>query len=194
MNSKFRVAIFASGSGSNAEVIANYFQDNPLIKVVLVLSNNPQALVLNRAKKLNLPSKIFNKEEYSSSKVLGWLKEYEVTHVVLAGFLWLVPSSFLIAYPDKIINIHPALLPKFGGKGMYGMKIHESVRQLNETETGITIHLVNDKFDEGEILYQGKCEVLPTDTPEQIAHKVHQLEYASYPKVIEKWILAKNLD
>jgi phosphoribosylglycinamide formyltransferase-1 len=194
MNSKFRVAIFASGSGSNAEVIANYFQGHSLIKVVLILSNNPQALVLTRAKKLNLPSKVFNKEEYSSSKVLGWLTEYEVTHVVLAGFLWLVPSSFLKVYPDKIINIHPALLPKFGGKGMYGMKIHESVRQLNETETGITIHLVNDKFDEGEILYQGKCEVLSTDTPEQIAHKVHQLEYASYPKVIEKWILDKSLD
>ena len=190
MSSKFRVAIFASGSGSNAEVIANYFQDHPLIKVVLILSNNPQALVLSRAKKLNLPSMVFNREEYGSSKVLGWLTEYEVTHVVLAGFLWLIPSAFLKAYPDKIINIHPALLPKFGGKGMYGMKIHESVRQLNETETGITIHLVNDKFDEGEILYQGKCEVLSTDTPDQIAHKVHQLEYASYPKVIEKWILA----
>ena len=194
MNSKFRVAIFASGSGSNAEEIANYFQNNPFIKVVLILSNNPHAFVLDRAKKLNLPSKVFNREEYMSSKVLGWLTEYEVTHVVLAGFLWLVPSAFLKVYPDKIINIHPALLPKFGGKGMYGMKVHELVRQLNETETGITIHLVNDKFDEGEILYQGKCKVLSTDTPEQIAQKVHQLEYAFYPKVIERWILDKNLD
>jgi phosphoribosylglycinamide formyltransferase-1 len=192
MSSKFRVAIFASGSGSNAEEIVNYFKNHPLIKVVLILSNNPHAIVLDRAKKLDVPAKVFNREEYTSSTVLGWLTEYEVTHVVLAGFLWLVPSPFLKAYPNKIINIHPALLPKFGGKGMYGMKIHESVRQLNETETGITIHLVNDKFDEGEILYQGKCEVLSTDTPEQIAHKVHQLEYASYSKVIEKWILDKN--
>jgi len=194
MNSKFRIAIFASGSGSNAEEIARYFQDHSLIKVVLILSNNPQALVLERAKKLNLSSKVFNREEYKSTTVLEWLREFEVTHVVLAGFLWLVPSAFLETYPDKIVNIHPALLPKFGGKGMYGMKIHELVRQLNETETGITIHLVNEKFDEGEILYQGKCKVLSTDTPEQIAQKVHQLEYAFYPKVIEKWVLDKNLD
>ncbi len=194
MNQKFRVAIFASGSGSNAEKIAIYFQEHPLIRVVLILSNNPHALVLERAKKLKVPFTVFNREEFTSSKVLGWLKEYEVTHVVLAGFLWLVPASLLKAYPEKIINIHPALLPKFGGKGMYGMKIHELVRQSNETETGITIHLVNDKFDEGVILYQGKCEVLASDTPEQIAHKVHQLEYAWYPKIIERWILSEDLN
>lgn len=194
MNQKFRVAIFASGSGSNAEQIAHYFQDHPRIHVVLILSNNPLAMVLERAKKLNLPSKIFNKEEYTSWKVLGWLKEYGVTHVVLAGFLWLIPSSFLKIFPEKIVNIHPALLPKFGGKGMYGMKIHELVRQSNETETGITIHVVNEKFDEGVILYQGKCEVLASDTPEQIAHKVQQLEYAWYPKIIERWILGEDLN
>lgn len=189
MNQKFRIAIFASGSGSNAEVIANYFKNHPLIEVSMVLSNNPEAQVLDRAKKLNLPAKVFNREEYLTSKIINWLKEYTVTHIVLAGFLWLIPSDFLKAYPGKIINIHPALLPKFGGKGMYGRKIHELVRESNETETGITIHLVNDKYDEGVILYQGKCEVLATDTPEQIARKVHQLEYACYPKVIEKWIL-----
>jgi phosphoribosylglycinamide formyltransferase-1 len=189
MNKKFRVAILASGNGSNAEQIVRYFEDHPSITVAVILTNNPKAFVLERAKMLNVPSKIFNKAEYNSSAVLDWLKEYQVTHIVLAGFLWLIPRTFLTAYPDKIINIHPALLPKFGGKGMYGMKIHESVRQLNETETGITIHVVNDKFDEGKIIDQHKCNVSSTDTPEEIAHKVHALEYAWYPKVIEEWIL-----
>ena len=188
MNQKFRIAIFASGSGSNAEVIASYFKSHSFIRVSLVLSNNPKAQVLERARKLNIPAKVFNKEEYITN-VINWLKEYSVTHIVLAGFLWLIPSAFLKAYPGKIINIHPALLPKFGGKGMYGRKVHELVRESNETETGITIHLINDKYDEGAILYQGKCEVTSTDTPEQIEYKVRQLEYSCYPKIIEKWIL-----
>jgi phosphoribosylglycinamide formyltransferase-1 len=192
MNKNFRVAIFASGSGSNAEQIVRYFQNHPSISVVLILTNNPAAYVLERAKNLNVPSKTFDKAEYLSPAVLEWLKEYQVTHVVLAGFLWLVPSALLHAYPDRIINIHPALLPKFGGKGMYGMKIHELVRELNETETGITIHLVNDKFDEGKIIDQRKCNVSPDDSPEEIALKVHQLEYAWYPRVIEQWILGDN--
>jgi phosphoribosylglycinamide formyltransferase-1 len=191
MSQKFRIAIFASGSGTNAEAIIKYFKDHPLIKIELVLSNNPNALVLERAKKFSVPAKVFNREEFTSDKVAGWLRDHGVTHVVLAGFLWLIPASLLKSYPNEIINIHPALLPKFGGKGMYGMKIHELVRSLNETETGITIHLINDKYDEGPILYQGQCDVASTDTPEDIANKVHQLEYANYPLIIEQWILGK---
>jgi phosphoribosylglycinamide formyltransferase-1 len=190
MNQKFRIAIFASGSGSNAEEIIRYFKGHRYIQVDFILSNNPQALVLERAKKFGIPSKVFNREEFAFS-VTGWLQEHHITHIVLAGFLWLIPSAILKAYPNKIINIHPALLPKFGGKGMYGMKIHELVRQLDEKETGITIHLINERYDEGPILHQGRCEVLPSDTPQQIADKVHQLEYATYPSVIEKWILSE---
>ena len=178
-------------SGTNAEAIIKYFKDHPLIKIELVLSNNPNALVLERAKKFAVPTKVFNREEFSSDEVVTWLREYGITHIVLAGFLWLIPASLLKSYPNEIINIHPALLPKFGGKGMYGMKIHELIRSLNETETGITIHLINEKYDEGPILYQGRCEVASTDTPKDIANKVHQMEYANYPLVIEQWILGK---
>jgi len=191
MSQKFRIAIFASGNGTNAEAIIKYFKDHPLIKIELVLTNNPNALVLERAKKFAVPTKIFNREEFSSDEVVKWLREYGITHVVLAGFLWLIPTSLLKSYPNEIINIHPALLPKFGGKGMYGMKIHELIRSLNETETGITIHLINEKYDEGPILYQGRCQVASTDTPKDIANKVHQMEYANYPLVIEQWILGK---
>jgi phosphoribosylglycinamide formyltransferase 1 len=191
MSQKFRIAIFASGSGTNAEAIMKYFQDHPLIKIELVLTNNSNALVLERARKFGVPTKVFNREEFASDEVVKWLREYGVTHIVLAGFLWLIPASLLKSYPDQIINIHPALLPKFGGKGMYGMKIHELIRSLNETETGITIHLINDKYDEGPILYQGRCEVASVDTPKDIANKVHQMEYANYPVVIEQWILGK---
>ena len=155
----------------------------------MVLSNNANAFVLERAKKLEIPTKTFNREEFD--KVVLALKENGITHVVLAGFLWLIPASLIKAFPNKIINIHPALLPKFGGKGMYGMKIHELVRTSNETETGITIHLIDEKYDEGPILFQGKCSVSDNDSAQEIAHKVHQLEYAHYPVIIEKWILGK---
>jgi phosphoribosylglycinamide formyltransferase 1 len=192
MSQKFRIAIFASGSGTNAEAIMKYFKDHPLIKIELVLTNNPNALVLERARKFGVPTKVFNREEFASDEVVKSLREYGVTHIVLAGFLWLIPASLLKSYPNQIINIHPALLPKFGGKGMYGMKIHELIRSLNETETGITIHLINDKYDEGPILYQGRCEVASADTPKDIANKVHQMEYANYPLVIEQWILGIN--
>ena len=188
MAQEFRIAIFASGSGTNAEAIIKYFKNHPFVKIELVLSNNPQALVLERAKKFSIPTKVFNREEFESG-VVNRLQQFQITHIVLAGFLWLIPSSLLKTYPDKIINIHPALLPKFGGKGMYGMKIHELVRTLNETETGITIHVINDKYDEGPVLYQARCEVTNSDTPHQIAHKVHELEHAYYPKVIEKWLM-----
>ena len=187
MSQEFRIAIFASGGGTNAEAIIRHFKDHPLIKVALVLSNNPNALVLERTKKFAIPTRVFNKNEFE--QVAYSLKEYKITHIVLAGFLWLIPTSLIKAFPNRIINIHPALLPKFGGKGMYGMKIHELVRTLNETETGITIHVINEKYDEGPILFQGRCEVSGTDSPQDIANKVHQLEYAHYPVIIEKWIL-----
>lgn len=191
MNKQFRIAIFASGSGTNAEEIFRHFQDHPSIEVVLLLSNNPEAYALQRAKKFNIETKIFNRIEFRESiLVLDWLNERKVTHIVLAGFLWLIPGYLTSAFHNRIINIHPALLPKFGGKGMYGMKVHEAIRNGNEKETGISIHLVNDQYDEGEILFQATCVVEDSDTPEQIAQKVHALEYAHYSRVIEQWIMS----
>jgi phosphoribosylglycinamide formyltransferase-1 len=193
MGLKSKVAIFASGSGSNAEEIIKRFKHHPTIEVVLLLSNNPDAFALERARKFNVPSKIFTRQEFKeSSKVLDRLKEKEVTHVVLAGFLWLIPHYLIQAYPNHIINIHPALLPKFGGKGMYGMKVHEAVKAAGEVETGITIHLVNEHYDEGKILFQGRCTVDVNSSAEDIAASVHKLEYEFYPKVIEEWIGDSN--
>ena len=189
MKNSPRLAIFASGSGTNAEAIMNHFKQHSSAKVVLLLSNNSEAFALERAKKFNVPTKVFTRQQWKESEiVLEWLAQKEVTHVILAGFLWLVPQYLIQAYPDKIINIHPALLPKFGGKGMYGMKVHESVKSMGEKETGITIHVVNQHYDEGEILFQSKCSVDESDTPVTIAQKVHELEYAHFPGVIEKWI------
>jgi phosphoribosylglycinamide formyltransferase 1 len=189
---KFRIAIFASGSGSNAEEIIKYFKQHGHVGVVLVLTNNPQAFVLDRAKRLNVSSKVFSREMFRQpGEVLQWLKESQVTHIVLAGFLWLIPEYLIKAYPDRIVNIHPALLPKYGGKGMYGAKVHESVKAAGEKETGITIHLVNEKYDEGKILFQGRCKVEESYSPEKIAECVHKLEYEHYPKVIDQWIMNK---
>ncbi len=160
MNNKFHLAIFASGNGSNAEAIINYFLHHPQIEVVILLTNNPNALALERAKKFNVPCKVFDKQQFGErDEVLLWLNEFKVTHIVLAGFLWLLPENLINAFPDKIINIHPSLLPKFGGKGMYGMKVHEAVSAAGETETGITIHLVNGHYDEGRILLQVSCRI-----------------------------------
>jgi phosphoribosylglycinamide formyltransferase-1 len=184
-----RIAIFASGSGTNAEEIMKHFQQHPSASVVILLSNNPEAYALKRAEKFGVPSRVFTKPQWRDCEVvMEWLAEKNVTHIVLAGFLWLVPAYLIKAYPGKILNIHPALLPKFGGKGMYGMKVHETVKSLGETETGITIHVVNEIYDEGEILFQAKCSVDPNDTPVSIAQKVHQLEYQHFAKVIEQWI------
>jgi phosphoribosylglycinamide formyltransferase-1 len=190
---KNRIAIFASGSGSNAEEIVTYFNGHPSIAVELVLSNNANAFVLERAKRLGIPSLVFSKEEFGNSAyILHILGQKNITHIVLAGFLWLIPSYLIQAYPDKIINIHPALLPKFGGKGMYGLKVHEAVKLALEKETGITIHLVNEKYDEGKILFQGRCIVEPHFTPSEIAACVQKLEYEHYSKVIEEWITRDN--
>ena len=170
-----------------------YFKSDPQIKVALLLSNNSDAGALIRARNFHVPSKVFDKSQFrESGEVLKWLKEADVTHIVLAGFLWLVPENILHAFPRNIINIHPSLLPRFGGKGMYGSKVHEAVIAAGLKETGITIHEVNECFDEGKILFQTSCSVDKTDSAEMIAQKVHALEHANYPKVIENWILKRG--
>lgn len=184
-----RIAIFISGSGSNAEKIIEHFQNHETIKVVLVLSNNAGAYGLQRAARYNIATLVFNKVQFrESDEIVSVLQAAGVTHIVLAGFLWLIPQNLIEAFPNRIINIHPALLPKFGGKGMYGMRVHEAVKAAGEIETGITIHEVNAHYDEGKILAQQKCRVEKSDSPEQIAAKVQQLEHQHYPQVIEKWI------
>lgn len=189
MNQPVRLAVFLSGNGSNAEVIFSYYKNHPSIQVVLVLSNNPSAFGLQRANKFNIPSRVFTKQQFrESDEVIQWLKEANVTHIVLAGFLWLIPANLIKEYPHHIINIHPALLPKYGGKGMYGAKVHETVKAAGETETGITIHEVDERYDEGRVLFQVKCLIHPTYSPEQIAEQVQRLEHAHYPRVIEQWV------
>lgn len=191
---KYGLAIFASGNGSNAEAIIRYFKDHPSISVKVVLSNNPNAGVLGRAERFGIPTIVFNRTEFADpSRILEPLARAHVTHVVLAGFLWLVPGYLIDAYPDRIVNIHPALLPAYGGKGMYGMKVHDAVRAAGEKETGITIHVVNEHYDQGRILFQARCAVDEGCSSEDIARKVHALEHANYPAVVEKWVL-ENAD
>src|SRR5258708_1541528 len=186
---KSRLAIFASGSGSNAEAIMNYFQNHPQIEVAALVSNNTDAAALERARRFNLPSRVFDKNQFlECEEVIEWLNENKISHIVLAGFLLLIPGKLISAFPNRIINIHPALLPKFGGKGMYGMKVHEAVITAKEKETGITVHLVNALYDEGKILAQFRCSVLPTDDASSVAEKVLLLEHRHYPKVIESWV------
>ncbi|MFY8038001.1 MAG: phosphoribosylglycinamide formyltransferase [Cyclobacteriaceae bacterium] len=191
MNLPARLALFASGSGSNAEVIIRHFKNHPTIHVGLVLTNNATAGVIERAQKLDVQTQVFTREQFrESEKILDVLRQHEITHLVLAGFLLQVPASLIKKYPSHIINIHPSLLPKFGGKGMYGAKVHEAVKQAGETETGITIHEVNEHYDEGRVLFQAKCKVGETDTTEQIARNVQALEHHHFPLVIEKWIIS----
>lgn len=179
------IAIFASGSGSNAEEIVKFFNSNNAASVSLILSNKADAYVLERAKKYDIPTITFNRNQLKDpDQVLAQLKDYDIDFIVLAGFLWLMPVEIIKAYPNKIVNIHPALLPKYGGKGMYGMKVHEAVVENKEMESGITIHFVNEKYDEGKIILQAKCSIESSDTPEMVAQKVHALEYEHYPKVI----------
>ncbi len=183
-----KIAILASGSGSNAENIANYFLNHKNIKITYILSNKKDAFVLERAKKLNINSKVFSNKQMREENELVELLKNEADYVILAGFLLKIPQNIIDAFPDKIINIHPALLPKYGGKGMYGMHVHNAVKENKETETGITIHLVNENYDEGAIIFQAKTAVTPEDSPEDIAKKVHILEYEHFPRVIEKVI------
>ena len=188
-----KIAIFASGSGSNAENIINYFKNDTENVVKIVFCNKPDAYVLERAKRLSVPTFVFGREEFSHSDlVLNELKRLDIDLIVLAGFLWKVPDAIINAYPDRVINIHPALLPSYGGKGMYGMKVHEAVIAAGEKESGITIHHVNNHYDEGAIIFQAKCEIVPGDTPETLATKVHALEYEYFPRVIKE-LLEKGL-
>jgi phosphoribosylglycinamide formyltransferase-1 len=180
-----RIALFASGSGTNAQNIIEYFTENEEVMVDSVWTNNPEAYVLERARKFGVDTFMFTKEEFrNTNKVLDELKKRKVDLIVLAGFLWLIPVNLIQNF--RIINIHPALLPKYGGKGMYGMKVHQAVVENKETESGISIHFVNEKYDEGKIIFQAKCPVLPTDSPDEVAEKVHRLEYKYFPEVIEK--------
>lgn len=184
-----RIAIFASGSGTNAQKIIEHFNAVDGIEVSLVLSNNPNAFVLERAKKLGLPSYVFDRQMfYETTQVGDILRQIGIDFIVLAGFLWLIPPDILQSWQNRIVNIHPALLPKYGGKGMYGDRVHRAVIEAGENETGITIHYVNEKYDEGEIIFQDKFAVLPGDTPESIAERIHVLEHRHFPRVIEELI------
>ncbi|MBN2635881.1 MAG: phosphoribosylglycinamide formyltransferase [Prolixibacteraceae bacterium] len=186
-----KLALFASGSGTNAQNIMKYFADNETLIIDSLWSNNPTAFALQRAEKYGVDTFTFSRDELRNTDiVLSKLKERGVEFIVLAGFLWLIPESLLQNF--TIINIHPALLPKYGGKGMFGMRVHEAVVNNKESETGITIHYVNEKYDEGELIFQAKCKVLSNDTPEDVAQKVHQLEYKHFPRVIEEVILAQS--
>ena len=188
-----RIAIFASGSGTNAQKIIEHFTDKNDIEVSLVLSNNKNAYVLERASALKVPVYVFDRQIfYESDQVHDILHDAGVDFIVLAGFLWLVPKNILRSWQDRIINIHPALLPKFGGKGMYGNKVHQAVIEAGESETGISIHYVNEKYDEGKIIFQHRFKILAGDTPESIAERIHQLEHKHYPLVIEKLLLEQG--
>lgn len=186
-----KIAIFASGSGSNAERIVEFFNAKDEIEVSLILTNNPTAGVIERAQRLNIPVVIFNKKVFSKTdKIVEMLQLQSIDWVILAGFLWLVPKNLIKAFENRMINIHPALLPKYGGKGMWGHHVHEAVVANKEVETGITIHYVNENYDEGKIIFQAKCAVTESDSAEEVAQKIHLLEYQYFPEIIHKEILA----
>jgi phosphoribosylglycinamide formyltransferase-1 len=180
-----KIAIFASGSGTNAENIITHFKQGEVARVVLILSDNRDAYVLERARKLDVPAQYFQSDDLMNGKILEILQKHQTDFIVLAGFLKLFPQSIIEKFPNKIVNIHPALLPKFGGKGMYGDRVHKAVIASGEGESGITIHFVNKNYDDGNIIFQAKCPVLPDDMPETLAQRIHQLEYEFFPKVIE---------
>ena len=184
-----RIAIFASGNGTNAQNIINYFKEVPGIAVSLVLSNNPSAYVLQRAKNLGVATGSFTREDiYDTGHLVHLLEQAGVDFIVLAGFLWLIPPSLIKAYPNRIVNIHPALLPKYGGKGMYGDRVHRAVKDAGDKETGITIHYVDEHYDAGQVIRQVKCALDPGEDIAGIARKVHALEYEYYPKVIKSLV------
>ena len=185
MNEK-KIVIFASGGGSNAETIVNYFQKKDQVKIASFFVNNSQAYAIERAKNIEIPCVVFNKEQFGNGYILEMLNEIEPDLIILAGFLWLIPKNIIDKYQNKIINIHPALLPKYGGKGMHGMNVHTAVKENGETESGITIHFVNEKYDEGNIIFQEKCTISQNDTPEDIAKRVLELEHKHFPIEIDK--------
>ena len=185
----YKLAVFASGSGSNAENIIRHFQYHPSIEVTCICTNRSDAYVIERARKYKVPVLVFTREEfYQSEKVLDFLSQNQVNFIVLAGFLWLVPSGIIDVYANRIVNIHPALLPDYGGKGMYGDRVHEAVIKSGDRQSGITIHYVNNNYDEGDIIFQASCPVLEGDSPAELASRVHALEYMHFPVVIENLV------
>lgn len=185
------IAIFASGNGSNAQRICEYFSDNIRINIDCIIYNKKDAFVAQRAKSLNIPAFYFDKADFQENgSLLDFLKQRHIDWIILAGFLWLVPEKILDAFPNRVINIHPALLPNYGGKGMYGHHVHEAVITNHESESGITIHYVSKQYDKGAIIFQAKCKITDNDTPDTLADKIHVLEYEHFPVVIEKTILS----
>lgn len=184
-----QMAIFASGKGSNAEKIIQYFENHKDIHVKTIVASRPDAGVLNIASRFGIDSLVIDKKRFTeTTEYVEVLKNQGITHIILAGFLWKVPQQLTAAYPNRIINIHPALLPLYGGKGMYGEKVHQAVIAAGDKESGITIHYVDDHYDNGKIIFQEKIEVLPSDTPNSLAEKIHALEHKHYPAVIKKWV------
>lgn len=183
------IAIFASGSGTNAENIAEYFKKSSDVKIALIVCNKAEAYVMERAKRLGIPAIIRTGVQMKNeTEVLAILKQYDIRFIVLAGYLLRIPEYLVQAFPKAIVNIHPALLPLHGGKGMYGDRVHEEVIRCGDKESGITIHYVNEQYDSGAIIFQAKCPVLPTDTPHDLASRIHALEYAHFPHVIAETV------
>lgn len=188
-----RIAIFASGSGSNAEKIAEYFADRTDVQISLILTNNPEAGVIARARRLHIPVVVFDRKTfYDTDRILEILLNNKIDLIVLAGFMMLIPSSLVENFSEKMVNIHPALLPKYGGKGMYGHFVHEAVVANQEKESGITIHFVNERYDEGNIVFQASCEVTATDTPDDVAKKVQVLEHEHFPRIVDELVSKVN--
>jgi len=180
------IAIFASGSGTNAENLILFFRTSQFGRVRVVLTNRSDAGVIDRAQSLKVESLVFTREQfYSSNEVLDLLIERDIDYIVLAGFLWLVPENMLLPFENKMVNLHPALLPKYGGKGMYGSRVHRAVIENGESESGITIHYVNPEYDEGDIIFQARCNIEPGESPDSLAEKIHELEYEFFPTVVE---------
>jgi phosphoribosylglycinamide formyltransferase-1 len=181
------VAIFASGAGTNAQKLIDYFRQHSQIKIALIVCNKPGAGVLTIAQKANIPSLLIEKEQFlRGNAYVDELKQHNVDFIVLAGFLWKVPVALIKAYPQHIINIHPALLPNYGGKGMYGRFVHEAVIAAKETESGISIHYVDELYDHGQLIFQARCSIEAGDTPDTLAQKIHELEHEHYPLIVEK--------
>lgn len=185
-----RLAIFVSGSGTNMQRIANYFSNHPDIEVSLVVCNNPDAGAIARAESLGIPLMMIDKNSFKDPvSLIEKLYKRQIDWIILAGFLWLIPKALIQAYPNKIVNIHPALLPAYGGKGMYGEKVHQAVIHNGEKQSGITIHFVNEQYDDGAIIFQQQLELQADETPESLARRIHELEYKHFPEVIAQLVL-----
>jgi phosphoribosylglycinamide formyltransferase 1 len=189
-----RLAILASGTGTNAENIIRYFSGHALISVALVITNKPEAKVLQKAARHHVPAEAFPSGEWKvPARILSELNAYQIDYLILAGFLLKIHPDIIASFPNKILNIHPALLPKYGGKGMYGDRVHQAVLEAGDTNSGITIHVVNEQYDAGKIIFQAECPVMVEETVESLAKKVHELEYRHFPKVIENFIFPGKL-